>query len=66
MKNMMIKLAGVAIVGYGIAGIVFLATAGSSWAIAEKREVFLYAGITCAGVTALILGFGLLASRKND
>jgi hypothetical protein len=67
MKIALTTLAGVAVIGYGISGIVFLNKMGTRSAmVQEQRELFLYAGITCAAVAALILIAGLFALRKGD
>lgn len=67
MNNTIITVAGVAVVGYGIAGIVFFIKAGTKLAVnIENREFSFYSGITCATISALILIVGLLATRKNQ
>ena len=68
MKNPMVWLIAVAVVGLGIAGISFLANASSgSTLIAEQsRTPSLVAGISCLVLATGVLVLGAVMFRKRD
>jgi len=68
MKKPLFVLVAAAVVGLGIAGITFLATASSTNAMVaeQSRTPSLVAGITCLVLATGILVFGVTVLQRRD
>ena len=68
MKHPLLPLIVIAVVGLGIAGVVFInsAASSSSQVVAESRTPALVGGITCLVIATGLLVLGLFMFRKTD
>lgn len=68
MKHLLFVLVTIAVIALGIAGIYFIAEAGSSShsVTPEARTPNLVGGLTCLVLATGLLGFGVFALQKRD